>query len=1135
MTRPAIVIGLGGTGQWVLTFLKKELLEIGGGEMPPGVKLLSFDTTSATAAAAGKNAAQKDEEQVRAGAVELTEDIEFIPLGDNVATLASEIRDGKHSHLQWYPAESFLAKLSPSAFNLKYGSGQIRQMGRIALFRDLGGVRTSEVLSRLRAAMQALQRDVSRNVQLEVIIVGSVAGGTGAGMLVDMALLVREQARRLVQNNYVVRGFFLLPTAFTRGGIGEDRDMLARSFAAWRELDRFMIVSERFGVRQMNYHAQNQDLRIRLNQRAYDVSYLIDPRRQSSNSLENVRAEEGVYPSVAHILSAILDDRAGQEYTEFVSTNLDGKLAQLPRNPYHSTVGSYTVKVPVYYAHTKFSHQLAKEVLDNFLAPEKNDKGIVYRVSDLRNREDVEGGAGWPTVRRFMQASSLNIDGEEIPNTDLMPLMADVRDKDGQTNAQVINQWSRGGLSREGHPVVNGLTNISQDDEGKKIQADISEELSLRVYRLLPPSRVAGDTPEQGYLRITKRIPEVRHEHYGIDDVEGGQSRGKYGKALEEAKKAQLSRFRQLLLAWTTEELNGHSDDPLVARSGKIGYVRSFYSELVKTLDYFIEFLNKVRLDRNENLKIGRRARDAAGRAQREYDRTKGKGCPFVFWDNFIHPDAHRAQRNYLRAEQNSINVRKDDILLSVLSETALDMKEFAENTRDEVDRWIEHLATGAPGVTSLYEKADESLTNANVNHVLDKRLSKVSEVIGEHEYESEQEYIADALNMIVWKLKLKGDRLDVDCGLETPSEDPNKPPWYEPFRRGGDNAARHNLNLLLELAEKPYHRLHQERPLAREVMYVYDSGHDLADEVDKKAEPLFMPASTIHGPQLRASYVRVHGDVDDRTARYFGEFEDRLEEKNPGVHVKLVDSEDPHKLTVVRSDDLIRSADFEMWHACREAYIQQVTDPHRGIPAAELHIFPAEINACHYEALMPRLLRREYRTLHPEVVALLEDIERFEMFFRAKALDFICLDESKGRPFWIYQLPDDDEPMYLTVPDTTLNPSDEEDIFQLIHNFALEGHDQRPGVGATIRVEWGRLRDAILKTQRELGKTKTVARYRRELEHAKGIVNHISHEADKKRADVNDEVLRRTVGVEYDDLADVARVVYMQAMESVR
>jgi hypothetical protein len=44
MTRPALIIGLGGTGQWVLTYLKKDLLETGIGKMPSVVRLLCFDT-----------------------------------------------------------------------------------------------------------------------------------------------------------------------------------------------------------------------------------------------------------------------------------------------------------------------------------------------------------------------------------------------------------------------------------------------------------------------------------------------------------------------------------------------------------------------------------------------------------------------------------------------------------------------------------------------------------------------------------------------------------------------------------------------------------------------------------------------------------------------------------------------------------------------------------------------------------------------------------------------------------------------------------------------------------------------------------------------------------------------------------
>lgn len=1137
MTRPAIVIGLGGTGQWVLTFLKKELLELGNGKMPDGVKLLCFDTTSTTTATTGRSSREEDEDAVRAGAVELTEGIEFIPIGDNVTRLATDIANGKHSHMQWFPAKQFLGKLPPAAFNTKEGSGQIRQMGRISLFRDLAAIRNSEILSRIRAAMQDLQKEVTRDSQLEIAIIGSLAGGTGAGMLVDIALLVRAQATKLVQNNYVVRGFFVLPRAFTAGGIGEDRDMLARSFAAWRELDRFMIVSDRFGLRQINYHAQHQDLRIRIDKRAYDVSYLVDPARQSVNSLDNIKAEEGLYPSLAHIISAFLDDKAGKAYTEFVSTNLAGKLAQLPRNPYHSAIGSYTLKVPVYYAHEKFAHELAIELLDKWLAPVKNEKGIVHRVSEHRNLEEHQGTAGWPAVRGFMASSALNIDGREIPNTRLMNVIADIRTRDGQEEDKVIRQWANGGIAREGNPVLSGLTVISQDDEGKKILEDINTELNLKVSRAFLPSRQAGDTPEQGYTRIVPHIPEFRKRHYGIDDIEGERLRGLYGEALDKAKRAQIERYTRLLLAWTVYNLNGNDSNPEIAKSGKIGYVRAFYVELIDTFKYFVGFLNTVGKRRRENMRISSQAKHNEGKKLSAYRNDMSKKCWLTFWDSFLHPDAYTVQRDYIRAVQHSIDVRKDDILLNVLAETALEMQAFAEQTLEEVDSWITHLARSVPGVTSLYQAAEDSLANVDVNHELDKRLDKVSELVGEHKYASNDEFIAEAMAQILWHARLGSDRLRIECGVEFDTEEPGASPLYEDFRRSGENPSEHNLGLLINLAERPYHALHRERPLAREIINVYENGEKLARHVDKKAEPMYMPASTMQAsPEVVACYIRVHSDIDDRTTRYFREFEGHMKALNTnlkGSSLTLVDSEDMHKMTVIRSDDLVPSSAFEMWESCREAYIQQVTDPYRGIPASELHIFPAEINACYYEAEMPRTLRRKYRTLHPEVVALLEDREKFEMFFRAKALGFIRVDEQRGQPFWVYQLSRRDDVIYVTVPSESLEGRHEDEIFQVIHNFVLEGRDQRVGHGTSLRVDWGKLREEILTRQRKLGVDEVVKLYK--TESTKGIVADIETERERRRNSVEDEALRRFVGQEHEDLADVARVVYDRAIASVK
>jgi len=209
------------------------------------------------------------------------------------------------------------------------------------------------------------------------------------------------------------------------------------------------------------------------------------------------------------------------------------------------------------------------------------------------------------------------------------------------------------------------------------------------------------------------------------------------------------------------------------------------------------------------------------------------------------------------------------------------------------------------------------------------------------------------------------------------------------------------------------------------------------------------------------------------------------------------------------------------------------VTDPHRGIPASELHIFPAEINACTYEAEIPKMLGKNYRTLHPEVVALLEDKERFEMFLHAYALGFIKVVDSDGGSYWAYQLPGEKDPLYLNEPKKILMGAVKEDIFQIMHNFVMEGVDQRPGMNQQKYVEWEKLLDAILKEQRELGKAKASKAYRYQIDDPKGLVETIKDDIKNRRAAIPDEMLRKTIGQEHDDLADVAKVVYMKAIES--
>ena len=261
----------------------------------------------------------------------------------------------------------------------------------MAIFNDLTQPAASEVWSRLQTAIGSVQREVTGNSQLEIIIIGSFVGGTGAGMLVDMALLARACATVAVQQNHIVRGFFVLPRAFaTVGGEAESRRMLARSFAAWRELNRFMIVSKDFGLRRMDYHNTYQPFRIAVEKRAFDVCYLADSAR-ADNPLTGIDPELGVFPIIADAISAVLDKTAGQQYTEWVTSNLTSAFSAHPGVPLHSAIGTYTEKVPLYYILQEFSHSFTLDVLDALLAPVKRDDR-----AGGGQRGKKRGGRRWP-------------------------------------------------------------------------------------------------------------------------------------------------------------------------------------------------------------------------------------------------------------------------------------------------------------------------------------------------------------------------------------------------------------------------------------------------------------------------------------------------------------------------------------------------------------------------------------------------------------------------------------------------------------------------------------------------------------------------------------------------------------------
>lgn len=172
----AVIIGIGGTGQSALIRIKKLFIDQCG-QVPPCIRLLGFDT---------------DANQVKtfdaAGRQVTLDQNEFCHLSVNLVSAAIENPRVKR---WWIPYPKL------DNINISDGAGGIREAARLSLFHNIQLVR--HLISRAYNDVLRYGSDVEMEragfnylkMSPQVVVVGSLAGGTGSGIFVDISMLCR--------------------------------------------------------------------------------------------------------------------------------------------------------------------------------------------------------------------------------------------------------------------------------------------------------------------------------------------------------------------------------------------------------------------------------------------------------------------------------------------------------------------------------------------------------------------------------------------------------------------------------------------------------------------------------------------------------------------------------------------------------------------------------------------------------------------------------------------------------------------------------------------------------------------------------------------------------------------------------
>jgi uncharacterized protein YidB (DUF937 family) len=222
--RKSLFIGLGGTGASTLLALKKRFFEVYGhidkqDGVPRFAQFLAFDTDA-------PGTRKLNFQNVQNTSLGIERDIRFEPsevIGVQAPNVKEFIQDEQNQELYnyWMPLGN--EKLLKGLNNLDEGAGQVRLFGRLAYHWNARKIATT-----LQGAINNIllagnpdedfePLEAGGFKPLDVYIVSSLAGGTGSGMFLDVAMKVRQILKEEMTNTggVQIQGYFVLPDIFS--------------------------------------------------------------------------------------------------------------------------------------------------------------------------------------------------------------------------------------------------------------------------------------------------------------------------------------------------------------------------------------------------------------------------------------------------------------------------------------------------------------------------------------------------------------------------------------------------------------------------------------------------------------------------------------------------------------------------------------------------------------------------------------------------------------------------------------------------------------------------------------------------------------------------------------------------------
>lgn len=1083
-----LVIGLGGAGFKALCMLKAALRDSNlAGVLPAGVAVRAVDTESPDIAMRNRLS-----EIIGYGGVPLDRNHECIWLGENdppiganlypvvhalqrgrlTRSVGGDIQSVPVNHItSWFQATTLVNLLDAGNWNVSIGAGQQRQIARLALFWNVQSPGLSSFHRKISAGIhQALAGN-----DLNVLLVSSTIGGTGAGLLLDVAYLVRALAPE--GTPCLVTALLLLPETFS-GVFGSNDQALklarARTYAFKREIEGFSAgaLFTTSGLR-IIYNPGSPLPQYRgdkcTRRKLLDAVYYLD----GANHLGNIVPEDGVIPLVADVSLALLSETGTTRQNHMLNVltvGMGGVLALTDpaEMSFCGGVGSHSIFLPMARIVDTLSWRLVKEAALLLAEPGEpagtlnpNRPGGVAGRSEVTSFCDVG-----PITGRHRDPTTEVVENLSAGSTDLLQ---DIRTQ-GEAYGDGANLLQAEWVARqfEGHTLASWAPKLQlrATDKADSVRAAWEGELGKNFVAddpnkpVLVPVTVRGEDNRAAWRRVRARVDQEFVNILGTEQAIGTFSGGTLQGMLNGMKAELLQTLRWRLWLKTLNILNGQTpaggqaDLIRQQRGNSLGYLYDFLLALRQLLLAYREAILAGRARRARRGGMADHIRVAYDDICQEGQRQPVPGPFGVGAENLRRRLLQRAQSVLDLCRTDQVESMILDVVATMLQDVASLQKSILQEP-EGTPGWSDILAVGGDAsVVGIAETERLRAEQAGQGYG-----SPVREVIWDTDYNERlyRQYAGDGAAGVVgaldWWLLQPGEQGSAGLSLQL---------WMGTTRIADVSGVKSRM---VQRARQAFDLAWQQEGvlqyMANRSTAQLWTPPTVAARLQTKS-PLALAAGWVGQESM---YLVVPAATDKVTTDY----REALIKAVRGVPADPLKPDylgsDGFRLTFIRWRDLIDVSNLPSLVAAKQdyqAYWSKYRFPDPDMPGRltreTLHVFPGEVEAVGIETLLPltgsSVVDSDYE-LHPGVVRLLDDVGLVQSFFLAWAWGVIFeqaleVDSRLIRTF-VLELPERrDGPItecpareyWLTAPEQVRAPS----FFAALHNWSREGVDYHRG-----------------------------------------------------------------------------------------